>query len=183
MFVHQVHPRSTFQKQFRRRPLRQQKAKRTFPFSPCRGSVQRVRAEVLCSDTPFSAKFHVSRTGYCRSAEVSCSDTPFQEEKPVSRQLDTGKAVAQCSDTPFSAKSPVSRTGNCHSATIPCSNTPFQEEKPVSRQPDTGKAVARCSDTPFSAKFRVSRKGNRIPLPTHKNNRRPPKKSARIGSD
>ena len=172
MSVHQVHPRSTFQKQFRTRPLRQQKAKRTFPFSPCRGSVQRVRAEGSCRGS-------VQR--FC--AEVPCSDTPFQEEKPVSRQLDTGKAVAQCSDTPFSAKSPVSRTGNCHSATIPCSDTPFQEEKPVSRQPDTGKAVARCSDTPFSAKFRVSRKGNRKPLPTHKNNRRPPKKSARIGSD
>ena len=46
MSVHQVHPRSTFQKQFRTRPLRQQKAKRNFPSSPCRGSVSRLRVEV-----------------------------------------------------------------------------------------------------------------------------------------
>ena len=50
MSVHQVHPRSTFQKQFRTRPLRQQKA--TFLSARAavlsRGSVQRVRAEGLC---------------------------------------------------------------------------------------------------------------------------------------
>ena len=66
-------------------------------------SAPRFCAEALCSDTPFSAKFPVSRTGNCHSATIPCSDTPFQEEKPVSRQPDTGKAVAQCRDTPFFA--------------------------------------------------------------------------------
>ena len=70
------------------------------------------RAAVLSSDTPFSAKSPVSRTGNCHSATIPCSDTPFQEEKPVSRQPDTGKAEAQCSHTPFSAKFRVSRKGN-----------------------------------------------------------------------
>ena len=51
MSVHQVHPRSTFQKQFRTRSLRQQKAKHNFPSSPCRGSAQRVRAEAPCRDS------------------------------------------------------------------------------------------------------------------------------------
>ena len=115
MSVHQVHPRSTFQKQFRTRPSDSKKQNATFlsvrTAALCRGFVQRFCAEVLCSDTPFFAGFPVSRTGSGVLSAVPCSDTPFQEEKPVSRQLDTGKTEARCSDTPFSAKLPVSRKG------------------------------------------------------------------------
>ena len=64
MSVHQVHPRSTFQKQFRRRPLRQQKAKRTFPFSPCRGSVQR---HTLFREIPCIA--NRKRRSFCDSVQ------------------------------------------------------------------------------------------------------------------
>ena len=170
-----------------------------------RGSVQRVRAEVLCSDTPFSAKFPVSRTGNGVLSEVPCSDTHFSARFHVSRTktavlprfrtatrhfkrknlyrdswiLEKQKhnaathhfpqdylyreqetavlSAVPCSDTPFSAKFPVSRKGYCRSAEVSYSDTPFQEEKPVSRK-------GYCSRH-------------------KKNNRRPTKKSARIGSD
>ena len=48
MFLRQVHPRSPFQKQFRTRSLRQQKAKRNFPSSPCCCSEPRFHAEAPC---------------------------------------------------------------------------------------------------------------------------------------
>ena len=63
MSVHQVHPRSTFQKQFRTRPLRQQNATfisvRTAVL--CRGFVQRLRA----ATHPFP------RNSLCRGRETA----------------------------------------------------------------------------------------------------------------
>lgn len=74
-----------------------------------------------CSDTPFSAKFPVSRKGKRCFPAHSCRDTPFSEKYPVSRTKTTTSAAnrttpkhaTHCSDTPFSAKYPVSRKGKC----------------------------------------------------------------------
>lgn len=65
MSVHRVHPRSTFQKQFRTRSLRQQKAKRTFPFSPHRGSAQRFVQRFCAATHPFL------RNSLCRGRETA----------------------------------------------------------------------------------------------------------------
>ena len=76
MSVHQVHPRSTFQKQFRTRPLRQQKA--TFLSARAavlsRGSVQRVRAESSCRGSVQrfrAATHHFPQNSLCRKRETA----------------------------------------------------------------------------------------------------------------
>ena len=47
---------------------------------------------IQSSDTPFSAKFPVSRKEKYRFPEHSCSDTPFSREYPVSRTKTTSAA-------------------------------------------------------------------------------------------
>ena len=184
MFLRQVHPRSPFQKQFRTRSLRQQKAKRNFPSSPCCCSEPRFHAEAPCRgfvqrhnlfrEIPCIAdkkrrsfcgsmqrhtisrrKTRIATAGYRKSSGTMQRHTLFRKitciadrkrrsfcgsmqrhtlSRRKTRIATAGyrKKEVRCSDTPFSAKFPVSRTGNCHSAKVPCSDTPFQEEKPVS---------------------------------------------------
>ena len=157
MSVHQVHPRSTFQKQFRTRPLRQQKAKRNFPSSPCRcsaqrfraeapcrASVQRLRAELLCRGSVqrfCAAIHHFPQNSMYRGRETAGlqrfrAAIHLFKRKKLYRDSRIQENRSRCNDTPFSAGFLVSRTGNCHSTEVP------------------------CSDTPFSARFLVSRKGN-----------------------
>ena len=134
MSVRQVHPRGTFQKQFRTRPLRQQNA--TFIS---------VRTAVLCRG--FVQRFHAAthpflQDSLCRGRETAglqrfrAATHLFKRKNLYRDSWIQEKTEARCSDTPFSAKFHVSRTGNCHSTEVP------------------------RSDTPFSARFLVSRKGN-----------------------
>ena len=64
-----------------------------------------------CSDTPFSAKNPVSRTGFRPLSCFSCRDTPFPVQKSVSRAGFVEIEAFPCRDTPFLAQHPVSRTG------------------------------------------------------------------------
>ena len=56
-----------------------------------------------CSDTPFSAKFPVSRKGKRCFPAHSCRDTPFSEKHPVSRTKTTSAADKTAPNTPLPA--------------------------------------------------------------------------------